>query len=131
MTDDSLPPVDQLDLPGPDDPVAWNYVQPGTAVFAGDGERLGTVAAMEGDDQTMVFHGIEVAEDDGTRHEVPADLVETLTPSRIGLSIDRSAFARLGPPAPPPPIIDVDFRDLDDGDASDSGPLRPIDPGRS
>ncbi len=38
------PEAAKLDLPGPDDPVAWNYVEPGTRVCA-----VGAPGALHGD----------------------------------------------------------------------------------
>ena len=40
------PVAAELDLPGPDDPVAWSYVEADTLVVGPGGEELGRVAAM-------------------------------------------------------------------------------------
>ena len=50
----------KLDLPGPDDPVAWNYVQAETLVVGPNGEDLGRVAAMLGTETEGIFHGVAV-----------------------------------------------------------------------
>jgi hypothetical protein len=95
---DSLPPGDdagntggpgepqasELDLPGPDDPVAWNYVDPGTPVVGPAGEELGRVAAMLGTETESIFHGVAVTPSGGgTARVVPADAVTSLTTARV------------------------------------------------
>ena len=54
------PAAAELDLPGPDDPVAWSYVEADTLVVGRDGEELGRVAAMLGTETEGIFHGIAV-----------------------------------------------------------------------
>ena len=51
------PRAADLDLPGPDDPVAWSYVEADTLVVGPDGEELGRVAAMLGSEDDGIFHG--------------------------------------------------------------------------
>ena len=100
---DSLPPGDhagdtggsgepeaaELDLPGPDDPVAWSYVQAETLVVGRDGEELGRVAAMLGTETEGIFHGIAVTPySDGTTRVVPADAVTRITPAKIEIAYD-------------------------------------------
>lgn len=78
------PQAAELDLPGPDDPVAWTYVEADTLVVGPDGEELGRVAAMLGTETEGIFHGLAVLPyDDGTPRVVPADVVRRITPSRI------------------------------------------------
>ena len=87
--DDSEPDAAELDLPGPDDPVAWNYVEADTLVVGPDGEELGRVAAMLGTETEGIFHGIAVTPyADGTTRVVPADAVTRLTPSRVTIAMD-------------------------------------------
>ena len=54
------PQAAELDLPGPDDPVAWSYVEADTLVVGPNGEELGRVAAMLGTETEGIFHGIAV-----------------------------------------------------------------------
>ena len=78
------PQAAELDLPGPDDPVAWNYVEPDTLVVGTDGEELGRVAAMLGTETEGIFHGVAVtSSDDGTSRVVPADAVTLLTTAKV------------------------------------------------
>jgi hypothetical protein len=87
--DDVEPEAAELDLPGPDDPVAWNYVEADTLVVGPDGQELGRVAAMLGTETEGIFHGIAVTPyADGTTRVVPADAVTRLTPSRVTIAMD-------------------------------------------
>jgi hypothetical protein len=78
------PQIAELDMPGPDDPVAWSFVEPGTAVTSRDGVRIGTVAAMLGTEAEGIFHGIALdAAQGGATRMIPADRVTSLTPSEV------------------------------------------------
>lgn len=81
------PQAAELDLPGPDDPVAWNYVEADTLVVGPDGEDVGRVAAMLGTETEGIFHGIAVLPyTDGAARFVPADAVTRLTTSRVEIA---------------------------------------------
>ncbi len=83
------PEASELDLPGPDDPVAWAYVEPGTLVVGADGSELGKVAEMLGTATENIFHGVAVdPKRDGPTRVVPADAVTRLTSSKVELSWD-------------------------------------------
>ncbi len=105
---DSLPPGDhagntggpgapeaaELDLPGPDDPVAWSYVESETLVVGRDGEELGRVEAMLGTETEGIFHGVAVTPySDGTTRVVPADAVTLLTSSKVTIAYDEDQLA--------------------------------------
>jgi hypothetical protein len=95
------PTAAELDLPGPDDPVAWSYVEPGTEVVGPRGERLGKVLAMLGTETEGIFHGVAVDPDGGgDPRVVPADDVVYLTPSRVEVSYDADALANAEPHKP-------------------------------
>jgi hypothetical protein len=90
------PEVAELDLPGPDDPVAWNYVEPGTRVLGPDGEKIGTVEAMLGTDVEGIFHGVAVKpESGGPARVIPSDDVGRLTPSSITVKVTADQLAEL------------------------------------
>ena len=90
------PEVAELDLPGPDDPVAWNYVEPGTKVLGPDGDQIGTVEAMLGTEVEGIFHGIAVKPEGGGRARVvPADDVGRLTPSSVTVTTSAEALTDL------------------------------------
>lgn len=42
------------------DPVSWLLVEPGWPVVNADGERVGKVDEVLGDEQTDIFHGLLV-----------------------------------------------------------------------
>ena len=88
------PQANELDLPGPDDPVAWNYVEADTLVVGPDGAELGRVAEMLGTETEGIFHGIAVTPyDDGTTRVVPADAVTTLTTAKIEIAWNAEQLA--------------------------------------
>ena len=73
-TGEGEPTAAELDLPGPDDPVAWSYIEPGTSVVGREGVRIGSVEAMLGTEAEGIFHGIELHPARGGRSRViPAD----------------------------------------------------------
>lgn len=88
------PAAAELDLPGPDDPVAWNYIEAETLVVGPRGQELGRVAAMLGTETEGIFHGVAVTPySDGTTRIVPADAVTRLTPARIEIAYDEAHLA--------------------------------------
>jgi hypothetical protein len=81
------PKAAELDLPGPDDPVAWSYVESETLVVGPDGEDIGRVAAMLGTEAEGIFHGVAVTPyRDGRTRVVPADAVTRLSTSRVQIA---------------------------------------------
>jgi hypothetical protein len=88
------PEAAELDLPGPDDPVAWSYVEADTLVVGPNGEELGRVEAMLGTETEGIFHGVAVIPyTDGTTRVVPADAVTRLTSSKIEIAYDADQLA--------------------------------------
>jgi hypothetical protein len=88
------PEAAELDLPGPNDPVAWSYVEADTLVVGPNGEELGRVAAMLGTETEGIFHGIAVTPyEDGTTRVVPADDVTRLTSSKVEIAYDAEGLA--------------------------------------
>jgi hypothetical protein len=88
------PQAAELDLPGPDDPVAWSYVEADTLVVGPSGEELGRVAAMLGTETEGIFHGIAVTPyRDGTTRVVPSDDVTRLTSSKVEIAYDAEQLA--------------------------------------
>jgi hypothetical protein len=81
------PKAAELDLPGPDDPVAWSYVEAETLVVGPNSDELGRVAAMLGTETEGIFHGIAVTPyRDGTTRVVPADAVTLLTSAKVEIA---------------------------------------------
>lgn len=88
------PQAAELDLPGPDDPVAWSYVEADTLVVGPNGEELGRVAAMLGTETDGIFHGVAVTPyRDGAARVVPADDVTRLTSSTVEIAYDAARLA--------------------------------------
>jgi hypothetical protein len=95
------PTAAELDLPGPDDPVAWSYVQADTLVVGPSGEELGRVEAMLGTESEGIFHGIAVTPyGDGTTRVVPADAVSSLTSSKVQIAWTAEQLAAAAPYEP-------------------------------
>ena len=88
------PQAAELDLPGPDDPVAWSYVEADTLVVGPEGQELGRVAAMLGTETEGIFHGVAVNPyKDGTTRVVPADAVTRLTSARVEIAWNAEQLA--------------------------------------
>jgi hypothetical protein len=88
------PEAAELDLPGPDDPVAWSYVEAGAPVVGPNGEELGRVEAMLGTETEGIFHGVAVIpKGDGKARVVPADAVTGLRTARVEISYDAEQLA--------------------------------------
>jgi hypothetical protein len=82
------PEAAELDLPGPTDPVAWSYVEPGTDVIGREGVKLGEVEAMLGTETEGIFHGIALDPSaGGPTRVIPADAVTSLTPSEVQVQV--------------------------------------------
>jgi hypothetical protein len=82
------PEAAELDLPGPNDPVAWSYVDPGTDVIGREGVKLGTVERMLGTETEGIFHGIALdPAGGGPTRVIPADAVSSLTPSEVQVQV--------------------------------------------
>lgn len=90
------PQAADLDLPGPDDPVAWGYVQPGTDVVGREGVKIGKVDAMLGTESEGIFHGIALdPSDGGPVRVIPADSVTSLTTSEVHVQVATGEVASL------------------------------------
>jgi len=88
------PKASELDLPAPDDPVAWSYVEADTLVVGPNGEELGRVVAMLGTETEGIFHGVAVNPySGGPTRVVSADAVTGLTPSRVEIALDAGQLA--------------------------------------
>ena len=82
------PEASELDLPGPEDPVAWAYVEPGTDVVGREGVKIGKVRAMLGTETENIFHGVALdPAQGGSVRVIPADSVTSLTPSEVQVQV--------------------------------------------
>ncbi|HET6380948.1 MAG TPA: hypothetical protein VFH63_07920 [candidate division Zixibacteria bacterium] len=90
------PQAGELDMPGPGDPVAWNYVEPGTPIVGREGVRLGTVERMLGTEAEGIFHGIALdPAGGGPTRVIPANAVTSLTPSEVQVQVATDEVERL------------------------------------
>jgi sporulation protein YlmC with PRC-barrel domain len=77
---------------GADDPVSWFLIEPGWEVVDSGGEKVGTVAEVEGDEENDIFSGLEVSTGlIGKPHYVPSESVGTIVQGRVALTIPKSA----------------------------------------
>jgi hypothetical protein len=82
------PKAAELDLPGPDDPVAWTYIEPGTPVTGREGVRIGSVEDMLGTEAEGIFHGIALKPaTGGPTRMIPADAVTSLTTAGVHVQV--------------------------------------------
>ena len=82
------PRANELDMPGPDDPVAWSFIEPGTPITGREGVRIGKVEAMLGTEIEGIFHGIALdPAESGPFRVIPADKVTSLTPSEVRVQV--------------------------------------------
>jgi hypothetical protein len=67
------------------DPVSWLLIEPGWKVFDADGEELGSVERVEGDEERDIFSGLELRKGLLGSRYVPAERVKTIVEGRIDL----------------------------------------------
>ena len=92
----------------PDDPVSWLVVERGWKVVGRDGDELGAVEEVLGDQEKDIFNGLTVARGFfGSARYVPAERVRSIADGRIVVDVGRREFERLDdyvadPTAEPP-----------------------------
>lgn len=78
------------------DPVSWLMIEPSWHVVASDGEELGRVEEVTGDQETDIFDGLAVAGSLlGPPRYVPSEQVESIVEGTVKLKLDRAAFDAL------------------------------------
>jgi hypothetical protein len=83
-------------MAGPPDPVSWLLIEPGWRVEGSDGEELGRVEEVTGDQETDIFDGLAVAGGIMSRPRyVPAEQVGAIVEGTVTLKLDRAAFDAL------------------------------------
>jgi PRC-barrel domain protein len=86
--------------PAAADPVSWLLIERGWEVVATDGERIGRVEEVLGDQQKDIFGGLAVGVGlTGKPRDVPAERVTQIVEGRIETDIAREEVDGL-PPAP-------------------------------
>jgi hypothetical protein len=80
------------------DPVSWFMIRPGWKVYASDGDEVGSVDEVAGDEGQDIFDGLAVATSAlGKPVYVPAESVGQITDDeRIALTLSADQFAALG-----------------------------------
>lgn len=84
------------------DPSSWLVLEQGHQVVTADGEELGKVDQVLGDEVADIFDGLAVATGLlGKPKYVPAELVSSIDTSAVRLSISKSEADRLSDYTPP------------------------------
>jgi hypothetical protein len=91
------------------DPVAWTMIEQGWAVYSSDGEHVGRIEEITGDENADIFDGLSVDahlfEDDVY---VPAEQVGPITEGRVELTLTKDEFAQLGAYVEPAAQIEIE-----------------------
>jgi hypothetical protein len=80
------------------DPVAWTMVEAGWDVVSSDGEKVGAIAAVDGDESLDIFDGIEVrkgADILSSPKYVAAEHVGAIEVGTVYLTVDVETYASL------------------------------------
>ncbi len=78
------------------DPSSWLALDTGTPVYASDGEEVGSVAEVLGDEQNDIFNGLTVrANVLGSARYVPAEHVAQIYEDRVDLDLTGAELAEL------------------------------------
>ncbi|HEY2073874.1 MAG TPA: hypothetical protein VGG88_09905 [Gaiellaceae bacterium] len=78
------------------DPVAWKAVEKGWAVVDRDGEQVGTIHEIAGDEEADIFDGFGIKTHVlGPEKYVPAEIVAGIVEGEVRLSIPRSGVEQL------------------------------------
>ncbi|MFN2524655.1 MAG: PRC-barrel domain-containing protein [Actinomycetota bacterium] len=79
-------------------PIGWTALAEGTRVLSLEGEEIGRVAEVIGDEETNIFSGLVIRmgllESD---RFLPADQIAELTPEEVRLTISAAAAEKLRP----------------------------------
>jgi hypothetical protein len=92
------------------DPVSWKVVERGWRVVDAEGEEIGRVHEITGDENADIFDGLAINEGlfTGNRY-VPAESVGEIVPGEVHLTLTRSQVDALGDftePAPEEEVLD-------------------------
>ncbi|MGH2976871.1 MAG: DUF2171 domain-containing protein [Gaiellaceae bacterium] len=78
------------------DPVAWKAVEKGWTVYDRDGEQVGTVDEIAGDENADIFDGFGIKTGAfGAVKYVPAEIVESIAVGEVRLKISDAEAASL------------------------------------
>ena len=83
------------------DPVAWLVVEPGWEVVASDGEKVGAIDEVLGDQNADIFDGLTVAPGVLRKAKyVPSERVGEIVEGRVALELTQAEFDALDDYAP-------------------------------
>jgi hypothetical protein len=78
------------------DPVAWKVIERGWSVYDADGNEVGKVHEIAGDENADIFDGLSIKESTlGGSKYVPAEVVGTIEEGAVHLTIAGSRVATL------------------------------------
>jgi hypothetical protein len=78
-------------------PVSWLLIEPGWTVVDRDGDEIGRVESVLGDEDKDIFDGLAVATNlTGKARYVPAERVGTIVDGTISTDLAPDEVARLG-----------------------------------
>jgi hypothetical protein len=80
-------------------PQSWEVLEPGTAVFASDGSRVGEVKEVLAVPEDDIFEGIILKTGEGDRF-AHADVIGTIHERGVDLKLDAAEAAALAKPEP-------------------------------
>lgn len=84
------------------EPTSWILLEPGHPVVTNDGQELGRVEEVLGDEVTGIFDGLLVGGGLlGSSKYVPSELVESIDTERVHLTIPSGAAEALEAKSPP------------------------------
>jgi hypothetical protein len=90
------------------DPVSWFVIERGWKVVDRDGEEVGTVDEVTGDENADIFDGLSVSGGFFSKPRyVPSEQVAEITDGRIMLSLSRSEAGALAQFAEPPASLEL------------------------
>ena len=84
------------------DPVAWINIEPGWKAFAAQGEEIGRVHELAGDENADIFDGVVIRHDVLSKDKyVPAEQVTQIVPGEVHISLTREQFEAIADYAEP------------------------------
>jgi len=91
------------------DPVSWFLIRPGWKVVGSDGEHVGTVEEVAGDEGHDIFDGLAVATSVlGTPRYVPAEQVTTIEEGVVRLALSGEEAKHLGEYLEPATNVEIE-----------------------
>jgi hypothetical protein len=86
------------------DPVSWMVIEQGWTVVDADGETVGRIDEVVGDENVDIFNGLKVLSGLlGAPRYVPAEQVGEIVEGRVSLRLTKQQFDELGHYDEPPP----------------------------